>query len=225
MQTMTRRAWTVLVATVVATSAITATATTAVANHQFSDIPTGSFFHDEIAAIYDGGCAGGFGDGTFRSGNPATRGQFALWLSNCGGRVAFANDGSRSLASSTEQGLATAAVTAGAMPTGGGFVVAFGSVAAASPGCAATCVVEFRLYRDGNSSPTQTVAVAVGEDAPGSGSLQTVLPVDGGSNTTMRLAGARTAGGDPVTVEGSLTLLYVPFAGDGTGGGLESAPG
>jgi len=225
MRTMTRRAWIGLVATVVATSAITATATTAVANHRFSDIPPGSFFHDEIAAIYDGGCAGGFPDGSFRSGDPATRGQFALWLNNCGGRVAFANDGSRSLTSSTEQDLATASVTAGAMPTGGGFIVAFGSMAASSPGCTTNCVTELRLYRDGNSSPTETVAVAVGEDAPGSGSLQTVLPVDGGSGTTMRLAGVRTVGEDPVTVEGSLTLLYVPFAGDGTGGGLESAPG
>jgi hypothetical protein len=224
MQTMTRRAWIGLVTTVVATSAITATATTAVANHQFSDIPVGSFFHDEIAAIYDSGCAGGYDNGTFRSGNSATRGQFALWLNNCGGRAAFANDGSRSLTSSTEQNLATAVVTAGAMPTGGGFLVAFGSVAASSPGCATTCVAEFRLYRGGNSSPTESVAVALGENAPGSGSLQTVLPVDGGSETTMRLAGARTVGGDPVTVEGSLALLYVPFAGDGTGGGLESAP-
>jgi hypothetical protein len=48
MQTMTRRAWIGLVATVVAASAVTATATTAVANHRFSDVATGSFFHRNL---------------------------------------------------------------------------------------------------------------------------------------------------------------------------------
>ena len=90
MQTMTSRAWIGLVATVVATSMVTAIATTALANHQFSDVATGSFFHDEIAAIFDAGCAGGFADSTFRPNSATTRGQFTYWLNNCGGRVAFA---------------------------------------------------------------------------------------------------------------------------------------
>jgi hypothetical protein len=59
----------------------------AYASHQFNDVSSGSFFHEEIAAIVDAGCATGFGN-EFRPADNATRGQFSFWLNNCGGRVA-----------------------------------------------------------------------------------------------------------------------------------------
>jgi hypothetical protein len=226
MQTMTRRTWTVLAATVVATSALTAAATTAIANHQFSDVATSSFFHEEIAAIFDAGCASGFKDGTFGPADPTTRGQFTFWLNNCGGRVAFASDGARPLSTGTETSLGQADMTAGALPTGGGFVVALASVQASTTGCGAGCVVEFRLRRDGVNGPIlETLPIRLGEEGQTGASVQTVFPVNGGSDTTVALSAVRTSGTDTVVVDGSVTLLYVPFAGDGTGGGQESAGG
>ena len=62
---------------------------TADANHRFSDIANGTFFHEPTGAIFDAGCADGFDDGSFQPNNPATRGQFSYWMSNCASRVAF----------------------------------------------------------------------------------------------------------------------------------------
>lgn len=52
----------------------------------FTDTP-GNFFEDEIDLITDAGCASGFNDGSFQPAGNTTRGQFAYWLNNCGGRV------------------------------------------------------------------------------------------------------------------------------------------
>jgi hypothetical protein len=59
------------------------------ANHEFTDVPDPSFFHESVTAIGDAGCALGFPDGRFQPNVGATRGQFAFWLNNCGGRVEF----------------------------------------------------------------------------------------------------------------------------------------
>lgn len=222
MHTMTRRTWNVLAASVVAISALTATATTAVANHQFNDVPQSSFFHEEIAAIFDAGCASGFGDGSFRPGDPTTRGQFTFWLNNCGGRVAFGSAGVKVLTGNTESTLAEADITSGALPTGGGFVIAIATVATPAANCGTGCVIEFRLRR-GNSI-IETVEVKADDANPASGAMQAVFPVNGGSDTTVKIGAAGNLGVNTVNAEASLTLLYVPFAGDGTGGGQEAAP-
>jgi hypothetical protein len=225
MHAISRRGWIGLLAVVAATSAVTATATTALANHQFNDVPTGSFFHDEIAAIFDAGCASGFEGGEFRPGDPTTRGQFTFWLNNCGGRVALGNNGMKVLATNAEQILGTAEMTAGALPSGGGFVVALASAQASTSDCAVSppCVIEFRLKK--NAAIVETFSLALTEQSPDSGSMQAVFPVGGGSDTTVQLAAAGNLGTNTVLADGSVTLLYVPFAGDGTGGGQEDAPG
>lgn len=95
------------------------------ASHQFTDVNDGSFFHDAIGNIVAGGCATGFNDETFRAGTNATRGQFAFWMSNCGGRVS-SDSASATLApgESTSSGdRAVVEIEAGAAGDGSGFVV------------------------------------------------------------------------------------------------------
>jgi hypothetical protein len=195
MHAISRRGWIALLAVVAATSAVTATATTALANHQFND-------------------------GDFRPGDPTTRGQFTFWLNNCGGRVSL-GDGTKSLTGSTQQTLASAQMTAGALPTGGGFIVALASVQASASNCTGTCVVEFRLKKD--AVIKEVASLAVTNFSPDSGSVQSVIPVNGGTDSTYELVAVPvpSIGTDTVQAEGSVTLLYVPFAGDGTGGGQE----
>lgn len=57
----------------------------------FSDTG-GTFFEEQIDKLTDAGCAAGFNDGSFRPRDATTRGQFALWLNNCGGRIAHKVD-------------------------------------------------------------------------------------------------------------------------------------
>src|SRR5918996_2812237 len=52
----------------------------ALASHQFSDVPDGHSFHDDIDWLADYGITTGFGDGTFRPSDPVTRGQMARFL-------------------------------------------------------------------------------------------------------------------------------------------------
>jgi glucose/arabinose dehydrogenase len=56
-----------------------------VTGQTFSDVPPGSTFYPYIERIAAGGVVGGYEDGTFRPGGPATRGQIAKVLSNAAG--------------------------------------------------------------------------------------------------------------------------------------------
>src|SRR5688500_11860470 len=59
------------------------------ASHQFSDVPTGHPFHDEISAIADAGITTGFDDGTYRPGATLTRQAMAAFLERGLGRAAL----------------------------------------------------------------------------------------------------------------------------------------
>jgi hypothetical protein len=86
------------------------------ADHQFNDVPDPSFFHESVTAIGDAGCALGFPGGGFQPNANATRGQFAFWLNNCGGRVEF-NESSNAL-TGTFTDYSPVTMTGGATGTG-----------------------------------------------------------------------------------------------------------
>jgi hypothetical protein len=105
--------------------AATAGAGGAWASHQFTDVGDGTFFHDAIGNIVAGGCATGYSDGTFRPGVSPNRGQFAYWMSNCGGRVSYADERVQ-LAANASVPVADqprVKIEAGAAGAGSGFVV------------------------------------------------------------------------------------------------------
>jgi glucose/arabinose dehydrogenase len=56
-----------------------------VSGQTFSDVPPGSTFYEYVERIASRGVVGGYGDGTFGPGNPATRGQIAKVISNAAG--------------------------------------------------------------------------------------------------------------------------------------------
>jgi hypothetical protein len=83
----------------------------ALANHQFTDVPTSHPFHDQIGAIAAAGITAGFGDGTYRPGDPVTRQAMAAFMERGFGRVGLA--------------IGTAVITSAiAVPDGGNSVVA-----------------------------------------------------------------------------------------------------
>jgi len=64
--------------------ALTIPAGVALANHQFSDVPTGSSIHDDVEAIYEAGVTTGCGDGKYCPTDPVTRGQMAQFMNRLG---------------------------------------------------------------------------------------------------------------------------------------------
>ena len=52
----------------------------ALANHQFSDVPTGASYHDFVDFLVDNGITTGCGAGTYCPGSPVTRAQMAIFL-------------------------------------------------------------------------------------------------------------------------------------------------
>jgi hypothetical protein len=191
------------------------TALGAVAGAGFVDTG-GHPFATEIDNIADAGCASGFAGNTFRPNASVTRAQFAAWMNRCGGRVE-AGHGATSLSANGEVTVASATMTAGAIPAGGGFVMVTGALEAGSPADPGS--VTFRLRVTGGPV-LETVPLDVPAELDVGGAITTVLPVDGASDTTLTITAERGSA-DTVAVEADLTLLYVPFAGDGTGGGLE----
>jgi hypothetical protein len=72
-----------LALTAVATTSLVLTLTgRAEANHKFSDIATGTFFHNSTAWLKDNGIADGYNDGTFGPNRNITRGQASYWFTN-----------------------------------------------------------------------------------------------------------------------------------------------
>ena len=72
-------------ATALAVAAVAGTgfgATAALANHQFSDVPTGNAFHGDVEWLADHGIAAGFPDGTFDPTAPIKRQQASRWFRN-----------------------------------------------------------------------------------------------------------------------------------------------
>lgn len=200
------------------------------ADHQFSDVRDPSFFHESITAIADAGCALGFSDGRFQPNASATRGQFAFWLHNCGGRLAF-NEQTAAL-SSTFTDYASATMTAGAAGTGSGFALVSAAVEARSANSSVglPCEITVRLTASGasfvGSEPTMRLNLLDGtSDASEeeNGTLMGLVALPAGQSVTVA-ANSRVDNSPsctaPIVGDFSVSALYVPFAGDGSGGSL-----
>jgi hypothetical protein len=67
------------------TTTVVATSTTTSCVISFSDVPAGSTFYPFVRCLACSDVLGGYSDGTFRPGNPMTRGQLAKVVSNAAG--------------------------------------------------------------------------------------------------------------------------------------------
>jgi S-layer family protein len=59
-------------------------ATVVVASHDFSDVPTGAFYHDSVSWLVDRNITAGCGSGKYCPNNAVTRGQMAVFLDKLG---------------------------------------------------------------------------------------------------------------------------------------------
>jgi hypothetical protein len=200
------------------------------ANHQFPDVPTGSAFHDAVDNFTNAGCATGFPDGTYRPTDPVNRQQMARFMNACGGRVTYGEGfvGTLPLDNVGTIPLITQTMTAGALGEGGGFVAATASVRLGSTSTTTTdfpCEAIFRLMEASagqlDALPIDLPEAVVGE-VNDSGALLGLIPVDAGETVTVEVVAAESsqpACSATLFGEAGLMLEYVPFQGDGAGGG------
>jgi hypothetical protein len=205
------------------------------ANHQFPDVATSSAFHDDIDDFVNAGCATGFPNGTYQPTSAVNRQQIARFVNACGGRVAFDKTGSApQLVAGQPVDVAEAELTAGALG-GGGFVVAIANArvtAASQNGSDYPCEANFRLFQTGGVTEISQQAATLDLDGPvvgatdDTGAVTELIAVEAGATVTVTLRGTKSSNpacNASILGFGDLVLLYVPFDGNGDGGG-ESLP-
>jgi hypothetical protein len=209
---------------------VAAMAGTAVANHQFGDVATSNTFHDAIDNFANAGCGTGFPGGLFKPDDPVKRQQMARFVNACGGRAAF-DDGVVATVTGTNQDLAEASISAGAL-VGGGFVTA--TATSQSQAGSATvsdfpCEIEYRLFTSAGDVSRSMIADLDDPEVGGAdvdASLVEHYVVEAGQDLTVTLRVKKEASppcAANVLALGEVLLQYFPFDGNGDGGG-ESLP-
>lgn len=199
------------------------------ASHQFSDVATGNFFHNAVGNIASAGCASGYNDGTFRPDSNPTRGQFAYWTHNCGGRIDYDQGDIVSLGT-TNTFVGQVSVTAGAVDNPlintGGYVWFNAALEATNNtgGDSTDCEVLFRLYR--GSGQVEIMYLDLAGDQlfnDHAGAMNRVDSISAGQTIAYTVRVERLNCEPIVGIEAGLTAMYVPFDGAGNGGGAAGA--
>lgn len=232
---MTRKTWTAGLVLALVAGMVGSFGGMAYANHQFSDVAPGSFFHDNVAAIKDAGCAGGYNDGTFQTSQAVTRGQFTLWFQNCLPRVSHVKSTSPlsfPAAGPTPTVLLTDTITTGGFPGETQFVRITGNVDVrptdntfgSCGGSPIICDIEVTIYV--GSTPVQTHITKEVNDSSFSESeyrntitVDTVVSVPTDTTTSFSLRGTSQAVGSFQAENRTLTAQTVPFGPSGTNAG------
>ena len=93
----------------------------ALATHQFSDVPTGASYHDEVESLVGAGITTGCGGGNYCPSQAVTRGQMAQFLDR-GLGMATSSFGTATASEAELFFVATIAIPAGSISGGTGYV-------------------------------------------------------------------------------------------------------
>lgn len=217
-----------LFALVAVLTVLTSSTVAVLASHQFSDVATGSWVHPSVGHITAAGCATGYPDGTFRPDENPSRGQFAFWVSNCGGRADFAvASGDFVTDGDTDPAFVALEFHTGGAPVVDalGYIVVLAEVdVETSDGQQSTWTLE----REDPESPGSFITIddarltvsphgiAVDPLQPSdSVTLMAFVRSDAASVENFRLGYARENGAPNSIMEARLAAMYFPFDGSG----------
>jgi hypothetical protein len=188
----------------------------------FVDVPSGSFYHGAVGALYNARITTGTTPTTFSPEDLVTRGQMAVFLHRGLGRIAYdETDSIIGIGTDTVDLAVISLFITGGVPGGTGFVKLDGVVNSRTKysyttGC--PCSLQFYITRDGgggcNGNYTNLndgVGIVHGHV---NGALTCAVSVPTGTYQTFRLK-ARFSGSEGPLPEnytsGSLTAIYAPF--------------
>jgi len=208
------------------------------ANHQFSDVPTGSSIHDDVEALVDAGVTTGCGGGKYCPAAAVTRGQMAQFLNRLGaldGQTPSVNadrvDGKHASSLIRVAGWQANATTA--IPAGGalvvygpqlvvtapaaGFVTVNMGVTVQNSSCTTTCWTSATVRH--SESGTSTYPNLATPNAPVSYEslpVAGVFAVQAGVNTfELRMSRSGLGNGNVYAYFGSGNATYSPFGSTG----------
>jgi hypothetical protein len=193
----------------------------AVANHQFSDVPTDHLFHDDIAKAYGARLTTGCTATTFCPDSPVTRGQMTAFLNRGLGRLAQANLSGSLTATGADVTLGTVTIQAG-NPTGGTalvYVSASVNVYTTVAGC--PCEMRLDLHDQFGVDVSSFVVVDLPAIPAGDNDTDEIAHIHGfavvptGVARTYSVVASRTLGTATLLPYGRVDALYVPFNGTG----------
>jgi hypothetical protein len=197
----------------------------AFASHQFPDVPDTQPHHDNINALVDAGCATGFNNGTYRPGDPVTRGQVARQVVQCGTRVGQDTTSANDPADGVNT-IAALPLTPGGSGANTGFVLLLGNASFTgdeTADCPCRLTVEVRDVVANDVEGTQTMVIDGDEDCflgVTCGNAQTFAlysadPSTGGGGVFEARARLSTAGDNTgYTVNSRVVAMYIPFDGN-----------
>lgn len=194
----------------------------AVAAHQFDDVPNTNAFHDAIGNVANAGITTGYADGTYRPGDPVTRGSMAGFLDRAGTRVGY-GENTVNTTSNSDQTLVSIEMERGAESSttnSMGFYVIIGNVQieTQSP---SSCPCGARAYVNG-VAPTYEVMTNIDDPSGRARTSMTTLsvipaaPDDTAEFIQLRASINETTGNPSFKIDGQLAVLYVPFGHDGS---------
>jgi hypothetical protein len=206
----------------------------ALANHQFSDVPTGSTFHNAISDLADAGIVTGCAAGQYCPSNPVTRAQMAGFMTRGLGSSAAAT-GAIVQSEAAEYFVATVDLKPGSISGGTVYVAVDADVSVVDTVGDCPCGVYVGLYDVTNDqdSPAFTVFLVPSETVDGgtaaSGSVHWVFEVPSGVTGTYGVyADIFAMGPEPLGTTGigveepfllaNIVAQYTPF------GSTEAAP-
>jgi hypothetical protein len=195
----------------------------AVAGTAFTDVGSGHPFANEIYAIRDAGITTGYNDGTYRPGDPVTRGAMAAFMGRGFGRVAFDTGSVNNPANATDTNVAEVTITPGATGSeAGGYVVVTATGTATYSTAKCQCAFSLSIFDvDGGDEVAgiSNNATTSASASTFSGSTTYVFPIAAGNENTYRaivnVAESNSGAGGSKSVGGSITAVYVPFDGNG----------
>lgn len=208
-----RGRWTLALVAVLAIAA--AVPAVVLASHDFTDVPTGSTFHQTISNIKDAGITVGCTATTYCPDDPVTRGQMSAFLNRAAGRGGVFVDSGVSLGDSFGD------IVSGTITTpGAGWILATGASRAytsSTSGC--PCQIAMQL-----TDPTPNTSYFYSDELENKTTEETnaaisntwLFPVSTKGQHTVTLQMSRTGTGN-VLADATLTLVWVPFGPSGAG--------
>ena len=193
--------------------------TSAIANHQFTDVPTGHIFHDDIAAAYGGRITTGCTPTTFCPDNALTRGQMTAFLNRGLGRVVRTNLLATASSSTAVSG-GTVTITAGNATGGTAWVYVTTSVNAYVTAGTCPCEATIVVTRGGIAVSTEAYmdlspVAAPDDDSDATATSANVIAVPTGVPQTFSATFQRKTGTAPIYMNGTLIAMVIPFNGTG----------
>ena len=198
------------------------------ASHAFTDVPTGSPHHDDIAAIQYAGITAGCSPGLYCPDQAVRRDQMASFLRRGYSRTAFGKRGPNAAlilpGTPSEVEIASLTIAVGGAP-GRTQTVKLDAVltglVATSSGC--PCVSEFFVSRDGAGAVSDlhtitNIGAPIGGLGGETGAITAVVSVPTGTTQTFRLLARRTPGGFTGTVAAYGAISAITAAFGSTGG-------